>query len=114
MKRLTPAIAAVALVALASTALTTCGASEPAGDAALYRAAERGDLEAVRDQLDGGASPDAIGERGRTAITAAAYGGHARVVRALLEAGANVNRQDETRANPLLATGETGDVAVLR
>jgi uncharacterized protein len=114
MTRLRPAIAAAALVALTSIALMTCGASEEADDAALHRAAARGDLETVRDQLDGGASPDAIDDRGRTAVTAAAYGGHARVVRALVDAGANIDRQDETRANPLLATGETGDVAVLR
>ena len=47
-------------------------------------------------------------------MTAAAYAGAPRVVRALVDAGADVDLQDETRANALLAVGETGDVEVLR
>jgi ankyrin repeat protein len=35
-------------------------------------------------------------------------------VRLLVDAGADLDRQDGMRANALLSTGETGDVAVLR
>src|SRR3712207_7318711 len=52
--------------------------------------------------------------RGRTAVTAAAMGRHAGVVRLLVDAGADVDLQDAERNNPLLVCGETGDVAVLR
>lgn len=54
------------------------------------------------------------GGAGRTAVTAAAYAGHAEIVRVLVDAGADVDLQDESRANALLSTGETGDVEVLR
>lgn len=47
-------------------------------------------------------------------MTAAAYAGAADVVRVLVDAGADVDVQDDSRANALLSTGETGDVDVLR
>jgi uncharacterized protein len=52
--------------------------------------------------------------RGRTAVTAAAMGEHVRVVRALVDAGADVDLQDRDRNNPLLLCGENGNVALLR
>ena len=47
-------------------------------------------------------------------MTAAVYAGSAVAVRALVDAGADVDLQDDARANALLAVGETGDVAILR
>ncbi|HWT25191.1 MAG TPA: ankyrin repeat domain-containing protein, partial [Solirubrobacteraceae bacterium] len=51
---------------------------------------------------------------GRTAVTAAAMEEHVAVVRALVDAGADVDLQDEDRNNPLLLCGENGNVALLR
>jgi uncharacterized protein len=81
----------------------------------LRAAAERGDLAAVTALLADGADPNTrdAGQH-RTAVTAAAFGGHAEIVGALVDAGADVDRQDAERFNAVLATGVTGDVAVLR
>ena len=47
-------------------------------------------------------------------MTAAALGDHVEVARVLIAAGADVDLQDADRNNPLLVTGETGSVAMLR
>ncbi len=80
----------------------------------LVSAAARGDVEAVRSLLDDGAEVDERGPDGRTAVTAAALGDHVAVARVLIDAGAAVDLQDSDRNNPLLVTGETGSVAMLR
>ncbi len=64
--------------------------------------------------LAGGAGVDARGAVGRTAVTAAAMGGHVVVVRALVDAGADIDLQDDDRNNPLLLCGENGNVELLR
>ena len=80
----------------------------------FVQAAGVGDLGAVRRALDDGVDVDARGPGGRTAVTAAAMGEHADVVRVLVDAGAGLDAQDEDRNNALLVCGETGNVAVLR
>ena len=64
--------------------------------------------------LDDGADVDERRGDGRTAVTAAALGDHVEVARVLIAAGADVDLQDADRNNPLLVTGETGSVAMLR
>ncbi len=62
----------------------------------LYAAAAAGDAAAVSEAVDAGADVAAIrGEGGTTPLMAAAEGGHEEVVRALLEAGAPWNAQDD-------------------
>jgi ankyrin repeat protein len=116
------------IVGLCLLVVSLCGCAEasdedPATRAAavatpsralVYLAADRGDAADLGSLLADGGDPDASGPGNRSAITAAAYGGHVEVVRLLLEAGADVNAQDDSRANPLLSTGETGNVEVLR
>jgi uncharacterized protein len=80
----------------------------------LVEAAGRGDVAAVREALAEGAGVNGRDARDRTAITAAALGDHVEVARILIDAGANVDLQDADRNNPLLVTGETGSVAMLR
>jgi uncharacterized protein len=102
---------------VAALALSGCvggGGDDRPAEGELARAAGRGDLEAVNILLRRGASPDDRGEGDRTAVTAAVYAGAPAVVRALVDARADVDLQDETRSNAFLAVGETGDVAVLR
>src|SRR5262245_58097779 len=62
----------------------------------LYEAAGRGDLDAVRRLLDGGAEVDALNQYENTPLMEAASRGQAAIVRMLLEAGA-----DPRRANSL-------------
>lgn len=83
-------------------------------EAELLAAVERGDLPGVVAVLTAGADPNTADARGRTAVTVAAFSGHAEIVRELVDLGADVDRQDEERFNAVLATGVTGDVGVLR
>lgn len=57
---------------------------------------------------------DARDGLGRTAITAAAMREDVATVRELIDAGADVNVQDDDRSNPLLLCGENGNVALLQ
>ena len=50
----------------------------------------------------------------RTAVTAAAMREDVAEVRRLIDAGADVDLQDDDRNNPLLLCGENGNVALLR
>jgi ankyrin repeat protein len=59
-------------------------------DEALLAAAAEGDALSVRRHIHGGARVDATNDHGSSALIIASHGGHADVVRALLEAGANL------------------------
>jgi ankyrin repeat protein len=74
--------------------------SIPVGDgparasAALLEVAFDGHTGRVRETLERGADPSAVGEDGRTALMLAAFGGHTEILRALLEDGAAVDDRD--------------------
>lgn len=79
-------------------------------DRPLIRAARRGEPDRVRALLARGASVRARDDRGRTALVAAAYENNVRVAGVLVEAGADVNRKDDTvQSAYLIATSEVGD-----
>lgn len=79
-------------------------------DARLIAAAGRGDVGAVEQLLDEGASIRARDASGRTALVAAAYGNHLGVAEVLVEAGADVNAKDDTEQSAyLISTSEVGD-----
>ena len=85
-------------------------ARDPAMDAVMISAAERGNLAAVRRAHLRGASVRARDEDRRTALVAAAYGNHLYVARFLIRAGADVNAKDVTVQSPyLISTAEVGD-----
>ncbi|UCH35115.1 MAG: ankyrin repeat domain-containing protein [Armatimonadota bacterium] len=70
--------------------------------------AAQGNLAAVQLFLEAGMDPDTrAGEVGRTVLGAATEGGHADVVRALLEAGADANQKDWLGRTPLIIVAET-------
>lgn len=67
----------------------------------LIRAAEAGDLEACRQAIERGASPDASSGRS-TALSVAAFFGRREIVELLLEKGAAIDKGDEENgATPL-------------
>src|SRR5262245_22757513 len=71
----------------------------------LITAAGRGDTAAVLRLLAEGADINAQGARGRTAVLAATHSNHVETVRALIQAGADVNIRDERTDNVLLYAG---------
>ncbi len=74
----------------------------------FLEAAERGDLAHVSSYLARRGDPNARGLGGRTALHAAAAGGHAEVARRLVEAGADVDAADEAGRTPLHLVASTG------
>jgi len=80
----------------------------------LVRAAERGDTEAVRRLLAQGAAIDAIDDQGRTAVMAATHGNHAGTVKALIDAGADLDIRDALKDNPFLYAGAEGLLEIVR
>jgi len=80
----------------------------------LIAAAERGDVDAVRNLLTQGANINAQDARGRTAIMAATHKNQVEVVRALIELGADINVRDNRSDNPFLYAGAEGLLDILR
>ncbi|XP_078688559.1 uncharacterized protein LOC144920321 isoform X6 [Branchiostoma floridae x Branchiostoma belcheri] len=70
-------------------------------EAALVRAAEKGDTDRVKQLLAEGVNPNAAGRWQRTALYLAAGNGHHETVSALLTAGADVNTRDQKQRTPL-------------
>lgn len=70
----------------------------------LMEAAGKGDVDAVRKLLEKGASVNARGADGRTALMEAAYGGHKDIVRLLLDKGADVKAKKDDGADALSLT----------
>jgi uncharacterized protein len=100
------------------SAATTQPASPPTDQsAALRRAAESGDVQALRLILGDDVRIDAPDARGRTALMLAASGGQAESVDVLLAHGADPNAADATGTTPLkaaLAADQPAIVAALR
>ena len=78
---------------VAPTLRGTLGGSSGCRDSevVLVAAAARGDVDAVRDALDRGVSPDVEDRSGNRPLTCAGPAGHTEVVAALLDAGADVD-----------------------
>jgi hypothetical protein len=91
---LSAASVALALVALAGPPLAVGGALQADGGEALRAAASSGDVGAVGELLAQRVDVDDANEYGATALILAALNGHAEVVRALLDAGADPDLAD--------------------
>lgn len=82
-------------------------------DAALLRAAERGDADAVAVALRAGADLEARDGHDRTALLLAATHDRVAVARLLVAMGADPDALDDRHDTPWLVTGVTGSVAML-
>ena len=79
------------------------GAALLPGSEELFEAARKGDVAALRAQLDKGIPVDAKWRYDQTALFIAARRGHAEAVKLLIERGADVNAQDSFYKMSVLA-----------
>jgi ankyrin repeat protein len=82
-------------------------------DARMLAAAAAGDVEGIASAIADGADPDARNASGTPAVMLATYGRHVAALRALLDAGANVDAQDADLDDPFLYAGREGLLDIL-
>jgi ankyrin repeat protein len=80
----------------------------------LIQAAIKGDVERIRELLAAGADPDVRGVGGTTPLLAATKARQTEAFRALLEAEADVDLQDDILDNPFLYAGAEGILDILK
>lgn len=82
-------------------------------DRALYRAAERGDVDRITELLAAGANINAVLEGDGSPLIAAARAGRLAAVRLLLDGGADPNLGVEGDGNPLIMAAREGHGAIV-
>ena len=87
------------LTTIAAVLLVGCGPSVP--DISIHKAAEEGNIEAVKQHLAAGTDVNARGGIGETPLHSAAYYGHKVVAELLIAEGADVNAKTEDGVTPL-------------
>ena len=88
------------ITAIAALVLVGCG--NPEADRALLKAAERGNIKAVKQQLAAGADVDAKGGwLGGTPLHYAVSKGHKKIVELLIAKGADVHEKAKDGTTPL-------------
>ncbi|MFF9730318.1 ankyrin repeat domain-containing protein [Streptomyces albidoflavus] len=83
-------------------------------EARLIAAAGAGDTEGVKAALAAGARTEVSDASGRTPLLLASLGDHVAAARALVEAGADPDAQDDRDDSAWLVTGVTGSVEMMR
>ena len=98
------------LTTIAAVVLVGCG--NPEADRALRKAANEGNIEAVRQHLADGADVHAKDKHGWTPLHYAACDGHKEIAELLIAKGADVNAEDVLSGRTPLdyADGETVDL----
>lgn len=113
-----PVVSRFRVIALAAVlgwgAPPAWSAREESPQETLYRAAGRGELEAVKAALARGADPRGSVNVGRTALHGAAERGHLETVRLLLERGADPSAVSELGETPLLLAVESGKAELVK
>jgi ankyrin repeat protein len=105
----------ILITTIAAVLLVGCGPSAP--DISIHRAAELGNIEAVKQHIAAGTDVDAKDYSGRTPLHDAAYGGHREITELLLAKGADVNAKDGIGRTPLdvaIANDRTETANLLR
>jgi uncharacterized protein len=101
------------LSAWTTGAQTPPSAAEIAAYQGLHAAAAQGDLAAVRALLAQKVPTEQRDGHGRTALHVAAHGGHRDVVRALAEAGADLNAVDRQKYDVITIAAVRDDAAMV-
>jgi ankyrin repeat protein len=86
-------------------------------DKSIHKAASGGNIEAIKQHLNGGANVDAKDEEGWTPLHFAAWFGHKEIVELLIAEGADVNVKDHKGRTPLneaIETNQTKTADLLR
>eukprot|EP00054_Salpingoeca_dolichothecata_P018819 m.116198 g.116198 ORF g.116198 m.116198 type:complete len:975 (-) comp23025_c0_seq2:57-2981(-) len=84
------------------------------GSVALLSAATEGDEEDLKEQLARGVHPDSANADGLTALHQVCIDDRPHLAEVLLNAGANVNAQDNEKWTPLHAAASCGMIAVVK
>jgi uncharacterized protein len=105
------AAAAFLLIGSMSVAMAQ---SNPERDRALFDAAERGEIVAVRELVREGARINWRDHRGRTPLLVATQRNRIDVARFLIQEGANVNTKDLIQDTPFLYAGAEGRTEILK
>ncbi|MEO8216151.1 MAG: M56 family metallopeptidase [Acidobacteriota bacterium] len=124
------AVASAAVLVTALAPLQVVRAAAPAGDGVprsewiyeghnstaerFYRAARRGDLEAIAAFLAQGVDPDTVSEGDGNGLIGAIRGGHPEVVELLLDRGARPDASVWGDGSPLIAAAIAGDLRSAR
>lgn len=90
------------------------GQDSPDREQELFDAVARGDAAVVRKFIAGGLAADAVNARGTTALIAAVQGNHVDVAKLLVQAGADINRQDDAKQSAFLIAAGEGNLELLR
>lgn len=77
-------------------------------------AAEQGQLEKLKECLANGVDINVTNRQGRTAIINASLNRHYECISLLIEAGADIDKQDQTCFNPFLLSCLNNDLTLLR
>lgn len=83
-------------------------------DQEFLSAAEQGNLDILKGCLEKGVNIDITNRQGRTAIINASLNKHYECVKFLINAGADINKQDQTCFNPFLLSCLNNDLTLLR
>ncbi|PIC69359.1 hypothetical protein CSV77_14235 [Sporosarcina sp. P16b] len=83
-------------------------------DEQLLTAARRGEMKIVADLIENHADLNVRDDEGRTALMIAVYNEDAEMAEILLDAGANVDLQDNMKNNPFLYAGAEGYLDILK
>jgi ankyrin repeat protein len=103
----------LSLSALAFAGPLLC-AGQPASDKELFQAVAKGDMGAVRVQLDNGASIEAKDERGDTPVIVAVGNHNIAMVKLLLEKGADISARNNYEETALIEAARSMDPDMLR
>jgi len=80
-------------------------------DISIHKAAERGNIEAVKQHLAAGTDVNAK-DSGWTPLTVAANNGHKEIVELLIAKGADVNAKDDDGYTPLDGAVDEGQIEI--
>jgi len=114
MMNLALAMGLSGLAACSQAGKSPAAITQEAGMQALFDAVARNDVATIQAAVSTAGTLSATNERGETLLMNAVYAQRPQIVALLIEAGADVNAQDERQNSPFLYAGAEGDIATVR